>query len=217
MSCARHADAILEHALGEPASADLQAHLGACDACRAALEHERRLIGRIDGELRATLEVAPSPEFLPRVRQAAASETETRSAPWLRWLMPVAAMLALVTWLRQPTPVPPQPAATLSTAPRRENPIAASGVAPTPAPPRTAAVRRPAPQLPQPEVLVPPGEEALLRRFAATLRAGRVDGTALVQPDAAPPPDLGIAPLAEAPSLELKPLTAESNPEGVIP
>jgi hypothetical protein len=217
MSCARHADAILEHALGEPASLELQAHLRECETCRAALEHERQLVGSIDNELRATLDVAPSPEFLPRVRQAAASETETRSAPWLRWLLPVAAMLAVVTWLRQPTPVPPQPAATLSVAPRREIPVPVPAATVTPAPPRTAAVRRPAPRLPQPEVLVPPGEEALLRRFVATLRAGRVDGTALVQPEAAPPPDLGIAPLAEAPSLELKPLTAESNPEGVIP
>jgi len=218
MGCDVHADAILEHALGEPASAELQAHLRECDPCRAALEREQRLVGRIDGELRQAVAVVPSVEFLPRVRQRAASRTETQFAPWMRWLVPVAATLALVTWLRQPTAIPAaQPVATSSVVPRPEIPVPVPTAPAKPAPPRMAAVRTPAPRRPQPEVLVPPGEEALLRRFVATLRSGRFDGSALVQPDAAPPPDLGIVPLAEMPSLDLKPLTAESNTEGVIP
>jgi hypothetical protein len=66
----------------------------------------------------------------------------------------------------------------------------------------------------EPEVLVPPGQEAALLRFVATMRSGRVDAAALAQPDAA---ELAIAPLAELPALEVKPLAAEANPEGVIP
>jgi hypothetical protein len=223
MSCARHSDAILEHALGEPATLELQAHLGGCDGCRAALERERRLVGRIDGELREALEVSPGPALLPRVRERAASETERRPAWGMRWLIPVAAgaaALAMTAWLLRATPVPQAPQ-TVRVEPRRESPAPpvtlteASPRARTVArakPPKALAAVRPA----APEVLVPAAEEAALLRFVATIRAGRVDMTAIVREDAPPPPDLGIAPLTELPSLDVKPLTAESIPEGVI-
>ena len=215
MSCARFADAIVDHVLGEPAPAELQSHLSGCEACRTALERERELAGRLDGELRQALDVAPSPALLPRGRARVAAEAERRATPWLRFLVPLAAAaatLALVAWLRQPV-APKHPATTARVEPRPAAPATAP-------PPATVASAKPAPPPPrrrEPEVLVPPGEEAALLRFVATLRGGEVDVAALVQPEAPPPAGLAIAPLADLPSLELKPLTAESNPEGVIP
>jgi hypothetical protein len=214
MSCARFADAILEHALGEPAPAELQSHLRGCAACSAALERERQLAGRLDGELRAALDVAPSAALLPRVRARAAAHAERRSSPWLRWLLPVAAAaatLALVAWLRQPTTLPPGPAAAARVEPRRETP---APLAPVVVARTRSAKPSPAARPADPEVLVPPGQEAALLRFVATMRSGRVDAAALAQPDAA---ELAIAPLAELPALEVKPLAADANPEGVIP
>jgi hypothetical protein len=224
MSCAHHADAILEHALGEPATAELQSHLPSCAECRAALERERQLLGTIDGALRGALVVSPSPALLPRVRERVAGQTGRRSAWGLRWLLPVAAgaaALAMSAWLLRPTPVP-RARETARVEPRRESP--APLVRPTEAPPGPPAVAKPkkpkapaAPRPATPAVLVPAAEEAALLRFVATVRAGRVDMAAIVREEAPPPPDLGIAPLAELPSLEVKPLTGESNPEGVIP
>src|SRR5262245_46683042 len=114
MSCERHSDALIEHALGAPAPSELQEHLRGCHECRSSLERERRLVAALDDELRAALDVTPSPNLLPRVRAAATEEAARRSTPWLRWLWPLAAAaatLALLAWLRQPVE-PPQPAVT---------------------------------------------------------------------------------------------------------
>jgi hypothetical protein len=219
MSCERHADAILEHALGEPAPPELEAHLRSCAACREALQRERRLLGGIDGELRDAVSLVPSPAFLPRVRERVAREADARTWTWSR-LVPagaVAATLAIGAWLLQSSPKPPS-SAVVRVEPRRETPAPSPAVVEVPRRSEASAVsmaRKSRPARSEPEVLVPPGEEAALLRFVATIRAGRVDATALVQEPAPPPPDLGIAPLAELPPLEVKPLTAETNSEGV--
>jgi len=216
MSCDRHADAILEHALGEPASLELQGHLQSCAGCRAALERERRLVGRIDGGLREALAVSPSPELLPRVRQAVGETTARRAWPWLRWVPSAAALvlvIAAVASLRNrassnPTPLTaagiPQPA--IAEQPRP----AARPVESTPASRRGPLVRpAPARAAVLPEVLVPAGESELIRRYAAALR------TRYVLQGQPPSPELAIQSLEEIPALEVKALTSSADPEGV--
>ncbi len=222
MSCERYADALLEMALGEPSPPELVGHLRSCAACREALQRERGLVGRIDGELRDAVSVSPSPELLRRVR-ARARGAAASGRPWrLFWLLPVAAgLVALVTAvsLRQPSGSQPTQA----------------GNALPPAAPRVAESTRPIPEVsaggapakpvahrPQtqrttaePEILVPPGEEELVRRFAAALQARRVDASAVSGGDTQPrSPELAIPLLQEIAPIEVKPLTPV-NSEGV--
>lgn len=225
MSCERYADALLEHALGEPAPLELESHLRCCAACRGALERERRLLGKIDGELRDAVSVSPSPELLPRVRARVADAAAT-GRPWrLFWLLPAAAgLVALVAAvsLRQPSgaqatqasSAAPPAAARVAEA-TRPVPEARGSAGDLPAKP---IVRRPRTQRTrtEPEVLVPPGEEELVRRFVVALRARRPDETGIVAGETQPgSPALAIPLLEEIPPLEVKPLTASNDPEGV--
>jgi hypothetical protein len=217
MGCNVHADAILEHALGEPASAELQAHLRECDPCRAALEREQQLVGRIDGELSEALAVTPSPALLPRVRQAVRTPTAQSAWSWPR-LLPIAAGLAAVATLLvlrgRPEAVPSeQPATPAIAVARPPDPPSPSLAVPTPVPGRVvrpATVR----QKPlQPEVLVPPGEAELVARYAAAVRAQRIEAPPAGVEDARSQ-ELVVPLLQQIVPLEVKSL-ADVNPEGV--
>jgi len=220
VSCERWADAILEQALGAPASPELESHLRSCDGCRDALQRERRLLGRIDGELSEAVSLTPSPTFLPRVRERVATE-----APGRRWwtlpvLLPVAASVVVViaglSLMRRPPSRPqiveapplPSPRAAVSV-----EPVAPSAAATRVAPPRVE--RRRLERRTEPEVLVPPGEEELTRRFVVALRARRADETGVVagEPES---PNLAIPLLAEIPPIEVKPLTSGTEPKEPI-
>ena len=71
MDCTRHETALREHALGEPLSPALEAHLASCEACRARLATERRLRALVDTTLDGVRQIEPSPAFLARARAAA--------------------------------------------------------------------------------------------------------------------------------------------------
>lgn len=186
-------------------------------------ERERDLLGRVDEELQQTLDVAPGPEFLPRVRERVANEASASRAWTQPWLIPVAAglvaVIATMLLLRQPaTTGSPAIQARSEASPavaESPRPIPEARVS-VPEPPTRPLVRQPRPERAktEPEVLVPPGEEELLRSFVAGIQTGRVDATALAAGEAKPP-DLAIAPLEEIPSLEVKPLTSGTNSEGV--
>lgn len=215
MSCERYADALLEHALGEPAPPELEAHLAGCVACRAALHREQRLLGRIDGELHEAISVTPNPEFLPRV-QARVADAAATGRPWrLFWLLPVAAsVVALVAAvsLQKPSAPPAAPRVAESTRPIPEARVS------VPAPPARPLVRQPRLERAksEPEVLVPPGEEELFRRFVGALQARRVDASGVVAGDTqAPSAELAIPTLDQIPPLEVKPLPSGLDPEGV--
>ncbi len=216
MSCANFAEAILEHALGEPATPELQAHLRSCEACRAALERERRLVGTIDDGLSEALAVAPSPALLPRVRQAVGTPRAHSAWSWPR-LLPIAAGLAAVATLLvlrgRPEAVPSERPATPAIAvAARPDPPSPSVAVPAATPvrvvrPATEPPRKP----PQPEVLIPPGEAELLARYAAAVRVRRI---APVGVEDARSQELAVPQLRQIAPLEVTPLT-DVNPEGV--
>lgn len=177
-------------------------------------EREQHLLGRVDEELQKALDVAPSPEFLARVRERVARETAP-AHPWMRWLVFAAAgagTLAFGAWLLQSPSTPP---GSLGVASSRREPRGESPAAEPPAPrapERSARASSPLAAIgpTQPEVLVPPGEEELLRRFVAAVRSGHVDASAIVTvAEPQPTPDLAIAPL------DVKPLTMDIDTEGV--
>jgi len=90
-------------------------HVAECARCRQAVEE----FARLDAVLAEWKPAEPSPWFDTRVRAALAVEGEggwrkaLGAMQWARWLVPAAAVTALVFWLvvaRQPAP-PPQPVA----------------------------------------------------------------------------------------------------------
>jgi hypothetical protein len=92
-----------------------RAHVAVCARCRQAVEE----FARLDAVLEEWKPAEPSPWFDTRVRAALAVEGEggwrkaLGAMQWARWLVPAAAVAALVFWLvvaRQPAP-PPQPLA----------------------------------------------------------------------------------------------------------
>lgn len=233
MSCSRWRSALVETALGAPAPAGLPEHLGSCASCRAGLEAERLLLGRIDAELVAALDVAPSPELAARVRQRVAESPPARPW-WMPWLVPAGvglAMLALGILVGRrgaaPGPGPAPRLAVAEVSPAPVTPSAHVAAEPTPVePPATPAQPKPAPataaapartvvRAPEPEVLVPPGQHELVMRFARDVRQPRVDRSALLAAGFDPGEtkslvvkDVRIA-AVEVPGVEVKPLGIE--------
>ena len=192
MSCPSYRGALLDVALGTPASPGLLAHLGSCSACREALERERGHVSRIDRELRSALEAEPSPGFLPHARRRAAEKERPPAWLSLPWLVPAGIGLAvlmggiLVGRRSTPPPVAQEPAIIRPTpAPPRESPapdVAAAAPAPgrrpiAPQPARSEPIRPP-PR--EPEVLLPAGEEAAFQRFVQDMQERRVDRISLL-------------------------------------
>ncbi len=214
MSCERYRAGLLDVALGAPAWRELEAHLPSCPACRQALEEERRLMLCIDEELQRAVAVAPTLQFLPRVRERVAKDASA-GRPWaLQWLVPVmvsVAALAAAVYLAQRTAPAPRPSPSGSS--RLEPPAPPRAeVEPGPLPSSTgqmpvARVRRaPASRVAEPEVLVPPAEEVAFRRFVAGLGQRRLNAGSLVAAGAEPreTEEIAIAPI------EVKPLEVES-------
>jgi hypothetical protein len=217
----------MEVALGGEPAPDLRAHLDGCAPCRTWLEEHRRLIGRIDRELQASLEVMPSPEFLPRLRQRLESPAD---APrWWRMdrLVSAAIVVALIAagFLRLSRgPAPPSTAslAEVGGAPAPPS-LRHEPTNPSPRTHRASPVRPRSPSMARrdPEVLVPPGQEALLRRVIEPVRRGRLELASFPEASEASAPE-EIAPVVversdlkdlEIAPIEIKPLTMAPNEE----
>jgi hypothetical protein len=200
MSCDRHRSAIRDVALGEAPSRRLEDHLCSCPACRAVFDDDRRRLVGIDGELKDALAVEPSVALLPRVREAAAHGVKRQGPGRIAWLVPLAASVVALAILlplarrgSPPSPGVPRaaPSARVSAAAppvhTAEAPAAQGGVRTRKEPRgvRPALTHgRPgrtggAQSTDEPEVLVPPGGEAALRRFVAAIRDRRL-GSELV-------------------------------------
>jgi hypothetical protein len=196
VSCEVYRPGLTDVALGLAAPPALEAHLRACASCRALLDEDRRLLGRIDGEVEAALQVAPSAGFLPRVRQRVEEVPAVRGR-WRWWVVPaMAAAGAAWLLLRRPPPVPvvapPAPVVAEVTPPPVSLPI-------PPAPVRHAAR---APRVAEPEVLVPLAEREAFARYVADLERH--------QRALAGPPTLGTP--ADSASAEMPPNTLAPLP-----
>jgi hypothetical protein len=207
MRCERYRSAIREVALGETPSVRLEAHLASCPACRAVLGDERRRLAGIDDELTDALAVEPPVHLLSRVREIASRGAEPEGPRRLAWLLPLAASAVALAFLLPlarrvsppsagvPRAVPSAqvPAATRSV-PTAEATAAHVGVETQKEPsltgtqirvqhPRPAARRQNgASPTSEPDVVVPPGGEAALRRFVAAIRDRRLGGESVLGP-----------------------------------
>jgi hypothetical protein len=223
MACERFRDALSDAAAGVPALPALEAHLTACEACRAELETLRRVLAAADAELGGLLSAAPSPDFAARIRAAV---SEAPSAPawrpgfWLTLAGAAAAMLVVVgLFALRGEPSRSRAASTLA-----ERAAAAVEKPPAPEPPQMPEARSPTPEpavarsregasrsrlapsrpsVQEPEVLVPPDQAEALLRFAAGLRQRTVaPGSLLVADLNAPLPaesDVHIRPIEIVP------------------
>jgi len=200
----------------------------------------------IDQEIRAALDVDPSPEFLARVRTRIA--TEPTPSAW-RWSWTVAAAGALaamvliaVVWSRpkQERPSAPDVArafppsrATESDAPRRGAPadsILSPGAHTRRLQPSSAELRRVRaaqsakagsltvlPASTQPEILLDPAETRALRQLIAGVRDGRVDLSAAQRSTAPLSMELEPVTAIVIAAITIEPIAPQSGAEGVRP
>jgi hypothetical protein len=173
MSCERFRSALGAVAAGEEMPGELAAHLPGCLACREALETERQRVARIDREVQAALDVAPSAALLARVREQLAQEPRSEPRLWRGWLaiaatVSVALISGVVILWRESSP-PESPKTTADVRPAHVPPPA-----PIPEPqvvPPVFSARsvhmlpRPAPGAGEPEVLIASQEREALRRY----------------------------------------------------
>ncbi len=123
MACERFRDALADVAAGGPAAAAFEAHLAACEACRAELAVLRQALAVADEELARLLAAEPSPSLAAGIRRAVA---EPEPSPGWRfgWLWPTVAAAAtllagLVVLMGRGTPQMPGPRVAVDAA-RRE-------------------------------------------------------------------------------------------------
>jgi len=177
----------------------------------------------LDGEIRAALDVDPSPEFLARVRTGIASEP--RQAAW-RWPWMFAAAGAMATLIAiaivvsgphevsSVLPADRMPLQARTVAPFSQIVPVASGFSRTERSAEAFALRPAAHQPPEPEILIDPRESMALRRLIAGTREGTLDLSAALQ--ATTPTTMDLPPLSEIaiPVITIDPITPEAGDEG---
>jgi len=213
-------EAALDEVEGNQLPFELRAHINACADCRAQLEREQLVIAVMDRGVRATVSGDPSADFAARVLRRIQEERAPRrwSAGWAPAAVGALAVMAIVVvWFarREPTrpSMPPSAEHRASQALANKADALPTHKAAVQAPTmpgtqiqghagrRGAAHReRVAVKASQPEVRVPPEEQAAVLRLYAALRSGRVDGGSLVaEPLPLAPVEINIAPLEVAP------------------
>jgi hypothetical protein len=226
MPCERFARTLNDHAAGASLERRLAAHLADCARCRAALEARRHLIGDIDRELHAALDIEASSDFAARVRARIAAEPEGH-AWWSPRFVVVAAVsiavtlavLLLVQALRLNDPAAPTRASEPAALPHGSAPGIDDRGPRTPTPHRVDASRRVSsrrpiarPALLEPEVLVPRAHAEAVRRLVHAVAEGRLELPAppQVTSDAAPMliPPVAVVPVA-VPPIEIAAASAE--------
>ena len=218
MGCSRFAETLKAHAAGGDLAPDARAHLAECEACRLDLARRRRLIAGIDADLARALDVAPSAEFLPRLRTriAAGGAVVRWWTPGWRWAAGAASLaiaagaVAISLW-----PAPPAPPSETREA-RASSPVAAApsaalsekvttpGAGPGAARVTTLQHRAVATRVEaEPEVLISQDQRIAFDQLLRMARAGRLDekmfpAASAAAPVAVPPivvEDLAVAPI----------------------
>jgi hypothetical protein len=215
MACERYRDTLSDVAAGASTSAEIEAHLASCDACRLELGALRQALAVADDDLARLLQVEPSPDLTARIRRTAAESAEAEPGWHLGWrfmLTAAAAALFVATVYvasRGPQPRPAMLAAGVRPGMPPETPAAATASEVVPpvaeAAPMTRRLRITiAPPVREPQVLVPAGEAEALLRFAADLRGRSVAQDSLLVVDLSAP--LAEPQVGEIRSLDIVPL-----------
>jgi hypothetical protein len=185
MSCEHLHSTLTDVALGASVPPQLQSHLDACSACRAALEGERAVLAEIDREIQDLMSATPSPALASRVRHRLEDTAAAHPRPLIAWLLPATAVvgLLLIGFLlvrraptdRRDTPAPSavQAVETTDVAPRPHEVLQQPHPTTAPHRPMRVASRRPVRPV-EPEVLIPQEDRIALERYHERLRHRRV-------------------------------------------
>ena len=220
MDCRRVQAALSEAAAGGEPEAKLARHLETCVSCGAELQRLRTVVLQLERQLEAELAVEVPAELAARVRQRLAEVPPSHGVSFV-WAGAAGLALALVVAFalvvaRSGVPIRApeatsaeveQPPAPVPRTADRETSVMVSTppTEPTPAPPAPT----------QPDVLVPPGQEAANLVFHQRSRDGRL--ILSVKRSAKPladSPRLHISPLESTP-LEVEPIEISSLSENV--
>jgi hypothetical protein len=211
MACERYRNTLSDVAAGASASAEIEAHLASCDACRLELGALRQALAVADDDLARLLQVEPSPDLAARIRRATAESAAAEPGWRLGWRFGLAAAAAVIVAVflitqRGSQPAPTTLALDAHPEPPRQTPRTTLAREPeaTAAPlPLASRAGRPVRVPTEPKVLVPEGEAEALLRYAASLRRRAVTSDSLLVADlSAPlkePEDVVIRPLAIVP------------------
>jgi hypothetical protein len=96
-------------ARGDALDAGLRAHLDRCEGCRGVFTKEQALFEAMDACLRRIADAEAPASLVARVRESAAKETAAKRARWMVWGLPfaVAAMILAVVLLARHAGVRP--------------------------------------------------------------------------------------------------------------
>jgi hypothetical protein len=229
MACEKYSGWIIDAALGAlPAqrNAELAAHTAHCASCRESLAQSRAFAHAIDAGVESLVASEPSPQFHARLRSRLADEAASRPAKLFGWL-PVAAaataavVLAAFLLFRAPAR---RAVATVAVEQSASDalPVAVAG------PNESLALRadtvqsvahpyraapdgswHPRPGGRQQQVLIRPGQLAMLQDVAQAARTGRFDVRQLssVQQEKESESPLAVEPMSIS-ALEVAPLPA---------
>ena len=201
MDCRRVQAALSEAAAGGEPEAKLARHLETCVSCGAELQRLRTVVLQLERQLEAELAVEVPAELAARVRQRLAEVPPSHGVSFV-WAGAAGLALALVVAFalvvaRSGVPIRApeatsaeveQPPAPVPRTADRETSVMVSTppTEPTPAPPAPT----------QPDVLVPPGQEAAILVFHQRSRDGRLILSV----------KRSAKPLADSPRLHISPL-----------
>ena len=114
--CQKWKDALIDHALGQPADAALEEHLAACPACAEVLRAWRERAAQMDPAIRQITTVEPGPYGPERILSRVALRPRRPLYGRLAWVLPLVILLALTFYkLYRPEPRAPLPLTALST------------------------------------------------------------------------------------------------------
>jgi hypothetical protein len=114
--CQEWKDTLIDHALGQPADAALEAHLAGCSACAAALRGWRERAAQLGPAIRQLTAVEPGPFGPERILSRIALRHRRPFFVRLAWALPLVILLALTFYKLSPRePRAPLPLTALST------------------------------------------------------------------------------------------------------
>lgn len=214
-------------ALSSKRSADFEAHLLDCAACREELHRVETLLRAIDSGVSASVAAEPSPQLAARIWRAIAAQPNRAREWWPRsaWLtaVGVCATLAICFFAVRASRNTQQPASHYSSRPAGAL-SGQNGIATTPTRiRRSEADKLPSPPKPlfvlhhatlrgprKPQVIVEPGQMQVVLAFVAAMRRGQMDGAEFLAGEKKIAAPLEIQPITIAP-LQIATLKDESE------
>jgi anti-sigma factor RsiW len=102
IACNEWKDTLIDHALGRPADAALEAHLAACPSCAEALQAWRERAAQLDPAIRQITASEPGPFGPERILACVARAPQRPSYRRLAWALPLIILMALTIYRLTP-------------------------------------------------------------------------------------------------------------------